>query len=163
RLIKWADRSESSSQLTAFLSMVDRRKTLHRRACDWSADHPDIFMAGQIPYASIVEQMAVRRMPLPVFAPRDAATAAFAAIWAEVQARLQQPTQESPRPRHEWVRLREAVESIIERLESAERQERLASFQPPVVDVRDRRVSAGRRDVGPSPWAADGSSGGSLE
>jgi chromosome partitioning protein len=160
RLIKWADRSELSSQLAAFLSMVDRRKALHRRACDWSTEHADIFLTGQIPYASIVEQMAVRRLPLPVFAPRDAATAAFAGIWAEILAGLQPPKQERARP---WARLLEAVESMIERLESAESQDRVASFQPPVVDMRDRRLARGGRDVGPSQWPADGSPRGSVE
>ena len=38
QLIKWADRSDSPSELAAFFSMVDRRKALHRRACDWSAN-----------------------------------------------------------------------------------------------------------------------------
>ena len=77
RMIKWADRSDSSLELAAFFSMVDRRKTLHRRACEWA--HPEVFLAGQIPYASVVEEMAARRMPLASFAPRDPATIAFAA------------------------------------------------------------------------------------
>src|SRR4030095_12396702 len=129
RLIKWAERSGSSSGLAAFLSMVDRRKMLHRRACEWSADHPEIFMLREIPYASVVEQMAVRRMPLPVFAPRDPATPAFAAVWAELQTRLQQGKHESPRPRDEWARLLQTVESMIARLESAESQDRIAAFR----------------------------------
>jgi chromosome partitioning protein len=80
RLIKWAARSDSQADLTAFFSMVDIRKTLHRRACEWSAGHPEVFLSGQVPYASVVEQMSVRRMPLPAFAERDAATNAFAGI-----------------------------------------------------------------------------------
>src|SRR4029450_11580025 len=36
RLIKWAGRSGAQSTLAAFFSMVDRRKALHRRACEWS-------------------------------------------------------------------------------------------------------------------------------
>jgi cellulose biosynthesis protein BcsQ len=122
RVIRWADRSGSPSELAAFFSMVDRRKALHRRACAWSADHPEVFLTGQIPYASVVEQMTVRRMPLPVFAARDSATTAFAGIWAELQARLEQRGEGAPRPRDRRVLFLRAVESLIGRLESA-RQE----------------------------------------
>jgi chromosome partitioning protein len=87
-LIKWADRRDRMAALAAFLSMVDRRKTIHRRACQWATLHPEIFLAGQIPYASVVEQMAVRRMPLPAFASDDPAALAFRSIWTELQQRL---------------------------------------------------------------------------
>jgi len=70
RMIKWVERSDSASDVAAFFNMVDRRKTLHRRACEWSARQSEIFLAGQIPYASAVEQVGILRMPLPVFAPR---------------------------------------------------------------------------------------------
>jgi chromosome partitioning protein len=146
RIIKWADRSNSPSELAAFFSMVDRRKTLHRRACDWSAGHPEILLTGQVPYASVVEQMGVRRMPLPVFAPRDPATTAFAGIWTELQARLQQRAEGSPRPRDRWVLLLRAIESLIERLDSAG-QEAVAPRQDPAVDVGGSRPARGRRDV----------------
>jgi cellulose biosynthesis protein BcsQ len=87
RLLKWTGRNDRAPALMAFLSMVDRRKTLHRRACQWAARHHHVFLASQIPYASIVEQMAVRRLPLPAFAPHDHATAAFDGIWQEIQGR----------------------------------------------------------------------------
>ena len=64
RLIKCANRCDSPVELAAFFSMVDRRKVLHRRACEWSVAHHELFLSGQIPYASVVEQMAVRRLPL---------------------------------------------------------------------------------------------------
>ena len=51
---------------------------------------PAVFLNGQVPYASIVEQMAVRRLPLAEFAPREPATMAFAEIWTELQTRLNQ-------------------------------------------------------------------------
>jgi hypothetical protein len=134
RLIKWADRSDSPSGLAAFFNMVDRRKTLHRQACEWSAAHAEIFLRGQIPYASIVEQMAIRRMPLPVFAPRDSATTAFAGIWAELQTLLQQGA-ESAGQRQRWGRMLHAIESLIARLESVDRQAPTASGQAPAVDA----------------------------
>jgi hypothetical protein len=139
RLIKWADRSDSPTELAAFFSMVDRRKALHRRACEWSAGNSEIFLSGQIPYASIVEQMAVRRMPLPVFAARDSATAAFAGIWSEVETRLERREQASSRPRDRWVLLLRAIESLIARLEAFSGQE-LDGTRQSSIDVADRRT-----------------------
>jgi chromosome partitioning protein len=124
RLIKWADRAEAPSELVVFFSMVDRRKTLHRRACEWSGSHPEIFLSAQIPYASVVEQMAVRRLPLPVFAEREAAAVAFAAIWAELERRLperREPGQ--PRP-DKWASLLQTIDSLIARLESGGESEK---------------------------------------
>lgn len=130
RMIKWADRSNSHLALAAFFSMVDRRKTLHRRACEWSAGHPEVFLTGQIPYASVVEEMAVRRMPLAAFAVRDPATVAFAAIWAEFQARLRHRNGRQP-SRDRWAPLLQAIESLIERLESPAGRDTVVSPRVP--------------------------------
>ena len=125
QLVRWADSSDSPSELAAFFSMVDRRKVLHRRVSEWSASHADIFLSGQIPYASVVEQMAVRRMPLALFAARDPATAAFASVWSELQSRLRQHDESRPRPRGRWLLQLRTVESLIAKLESADVQESL--------------------------------------
>ncbi len=130
RLIKWAGRADSRAELVAFFNMVDRRKTLHRRACEWSAEHPGI-LAGQIPYASVVEQMAVRRMPLAVFAPREPAAIEFARIAAELQTRLQRRRQGPCPPPDRWVLLLRAIESLIVRLESPDAPVPAASSQAP--------------------------------
>lgn len=141
RLIKCADRCGSPAELAAFFSMVDRRKVLHRRACEWSVAHDELFLSGQIPYASVVEQMAVRRLPLPVFAARDSATTAFAQIWMELQTRL--PRRERPRSpsQDHRVRMRQDVESLISDLEAIGGQEAPTPRQPPAA-----AMSAGRDD-----------------
>src|SRR5262249_18830887 len=41
RLVTWAHHSGSPSELVAFFNMVDRRKIAHRRAAEWSLDHPE--------------------------------------------------------------------------------------------------------------------------
>ena len=147
QLIRWADRSDSASEVAAFFSMVDRRKALHRRACELASTH-DIFLSGQVPYASIVEQMAIRRMPLPVFASRDVATVAVAGIWAELQTRLRQRDDARPRPRGRWLLQLRAVESIIARLESAEAQEAGISRPAPApVDVAEKKTISRGHDV----------------
>jgi cellulose biosynthesis protein BcsQ len=119
RLIKRADRSEARSKLAAFFSMVDRRRAVHRRACEWSVAHPELFLPGQVPYASVVEQMAVRRMPLAVFAAKDSATMAFSEMWAELQKRVLQERKESAGARDEWMHMRKAIKSLIAHLESS--------------------------------------------
>jgi len=122
QLIKWGDRSAARSKLAAFLSMVDRRKALHRQASDWCGALTDVFLPSQIPYASIVEQMTVRRMPLPVFAARDPATLAFAQIWAELEKWLRQDTEGNAHQPHRWGGMMQAVEAVIERLDLADQQ-----------------------------------------
>ena len=134
RLIKWADRSDSHADFAAFFNMVDRRKTLHRRLCEWSAAHPEVFLSGQVPYAIVVEQMSVRRMPLAAFAERDAASSAFAGIWCEIEVRLHRrgnETQESEAPaRPGWKRLLETVNSLVGQLEASDGPSSDASCRP---------------------------------
>ncbi len=120
RVIKWADRCDAHATLAAFFSMIDRRKAMHRRASEWSAEHPRVFLNGQVPYASVVEQMAVRRLPLAEFAPCNPATAVFAGIWAEVQAGLDRDGVRGLEQSERRLRMLDAVKSLIAHLESAE-------------------------------------------
>ena len=76
------------AKLTAFLSMVDRRKALHRHICEWALQHPEFFISAQVPYASVIEQMSVRRNPIAAVSPQDAAATAFDTLWCNVEARL---------------------------------------------------------------------------
>ncbi|SDH03659.1 ParA family protein [Roseospirillum parvum] len=71
-----------------YLSMIDRRKRLHREIAEQvAAAEPDL-MGDAIPYASAVEQMGLERQPLPLFAPRSPATQAFRNLWRDVDGRL---------------------------------------------------------------------------
>ena len=119
RLLGWADRSDAQATVAAFLNMVDRRKMLHRQAADLCVAHPDVFLAAQVPYASVVEEMAVRRMPLPAFGGREAATAAFAQIWAELETRLRQEGPRDAAREDRWASYQRTVESLIEQLQAA--------------------------------------------
>src|SRR5262249_24071193 len=91
RLVEHIAHRGNGTKVTAFLSMVDRRKALHRHICQWAAQHPGFFLPAQVPYASVIEQMSVNRMPLAAIVPQDAATAAFDTLWCNVQARLAEP------------------------------------------------------------------------
>jgi chromosome partitioning protein len=70
--------------LLPFLSMVDRRKRMHRELAEELADVAGI----AIPNASAVEQMGARRAPLVVTQPRSPAARAYAALWEQTLARL---------------------------------------------------------------------------
>lgn len=145
RLIKWADREAAAADVAAFFSMVDRRKALHRLACE-SAAASGIFIAQQIPYASIVEQMTVRRMPLALFAPREAPTEAFAAIHSALRARLDERSHAPARPpRDRWSRALRAVEALVKRLETGELEEQAAPRR--AAPVLNKSGGAGESDV----------------
>jgi chromosome partitioning protein len=66
-----------------FFSMVDRRKALHRNTVDTvPAEHDDL-ATTTIPALSVVEQMTVRREPVPHFAPSSPVTVRYAQLWDE--------------------------------------------------------------------------------
>ncbi|AGY92802.1 hypothetical protein SPICUR_09415 [Spiribacter curvatus] len=70
--------------LRPFLSMVDRRRGLHRR---WSEAPPTSLrhcLRTGIPYSTDIEQMSVHRQPLAAFAPRATATEAYRRLWLEL-------------------------------------------------------------------------------
>src|SRR5262245_18821507 len=122
RLLKWAHGADSPVRLAAFFNLVDRRKTLHRRALEWALrNQTDPFLNGQVPYSSIVEQMAARRVPLAEFAPRELATRAFGEVWAELQTCLEGQDVREPR-KVDWLRMRKAVELLIAHLEPVEHE-----------------------------------------
>lgn len=66
------------------LSMVDRRRTLHRDALAANPDWP------VIPHASMIEQCAVQRAPVGAFAPSSAAARDFALLWRAIERKLKQ-------------------------------------------------------------------------
>jgi cellulose biosynthesis protein BcsQ len=148
RILKWADRRESSAPLAAFFSMVDRRKTLHRRACEWSTDHRGNFLDAQIPSASVVEQMTVRRMPLPEFAEQDPASTGFADLWSEIRARLE-PQRQLRTEGHTGQRPSlDAIEALSAELEHAlERELRRGPHAPVVADAVVHSFDTDDRDL----------------
>ncbi|MFZ0007765.1 MAG: ParA family protein [Steroidobacteraceae bacterium] len=75
-------------RLLPFFSMVDRRRTLHAELiASARAQFPQL-LAIEVPYRSEIERMSERREPLPAFAPRSEAAMTFAALWAEMEARM---------------------------------------------------------------------------
>jgi chromosome partitioning protein len=75
-------------RIMPFLSMVDRRKKLHREIVERCGAAAEGFLPTAIPTASAVERMGVHRQPVVRFAPRSAAAAAFTALWEDVRERV---------------------------------------------------------------------------
>lgn len=90
----------SDLQLLPFFSMVDRRKSLHQEVIDGTRARFPELLATEVPYSSEIERMSLRRAPLPSYAPRSGAGQIYAALWAEVAARMaaRLPQAQSPRP-----------------------------------------------------------------
>jgi chromosome partitioning protein len=70
-------------RVVPLLSMVDRRKTLHRQLVEeLAAKWPDLLQTI-IPAAAVIERMGAERAPVGLFAPRTRAAAAYRAAWTE--------------------------------------------------------------------------------
>jgi cellulose biosynthesis protein BcsQ len=71
-----------------FLSMVDKRKSLHREIAASTEDFPFKILESRIPFSSVVERMGVHRAPLGAFARASSAARAYESLWEEIQERL---------------------------------------------------------------------------
>ena len=79
-------------KLLPFFSMVDRRRSLHRDIMESARDQFPTMLATEVPYWSEIERMSLRRAPLPAFARGSAAAQIYASLWAEVAARMREPS-----------------------------------------------------------------------
>lgn len=73
-------------QVLPYFSMVDRRKSLHKRTAELRDEIPIPFLKTEIPYSSVVEQMGTRRAPLPSFTRASKPAKAYQELWEEVRA-----------------------------------------------------------------------------
>ena len=82
------EETDAGCALWPFFSMVDRRRSLHRRlVVDFAAAHPEVLRTF-IPYASEVERMGDHRAPLHDFARASGPAQAFEGLWQAIAARL---------------------------------------------------------------------------
>ena len=80
-----AEAKGPAPDLLAFLSMVDRRRRLHRDLSEQlPKEHQDV-ADTVIPMASVVEQMGVRRSPVVAWARTSPASVAYRSLWDEAR------------------------------------------------------------------------------
>lgn len=83
-----ADEGRPTSRVSAFFSMVDARKNLHRQIMTSLSAQFDGILHSSIPYLSQIEQMGIYREPVPAFAPGSRAAQCYEALWMEIQEKL---------------------------------------------------------------------------
>ena len=73
--------------ILAFISMLDRRKRLHREIAEsLPADRSDVASTA-IPALSAIERMSVHRAPVAAYAPRSQAARFYRDLWHEARSR----------------------------------------------------------------------------
>ena len=88
QLDRFLARIDDPPLVLPFLSMIDRRRTVHRQiAADLAAGWPHL-LPTQVPNIATVERMGVERAPLAAFAPTARGTFAFRDLWAEIADHL---------------------------------------------------------------------------
>lgn len=75
-------------KIVGFLSMVDRRRTIHRDVADRLPQESSQVLPVAVPYSTVVERMGVERAPIATFAPRSGAALAYGQLWDAVSAAL---------------------------------------------------------------------------
>jgi chromosome partitioning protein len=79
-----ASKGWTDLKLLPFFSMVDRRKSLHHDIIANTREQFPAMLATEVPYSSEIERMALRRAPIPAFAPRSVAAQVYSALWTEL-------------------------------------------------------------------------------
>ena len=75
-------------RMRPFVSMLDRRKTMHRSFVESLDGHVPPFLPTAIPNSSTLERMGAQRLPVASYARHSAAAIAFRALWADIAADL---------------------------------------------------------------------------
>jgi cellulose biosynthesis protein BcsQ len=90
QMSEFIDEHREGLPMVAVLSMVDRRKVLHRQMLQSVADD-ERFAEAAIPLSSSVERMGLEQVPAVLASPRNLSAKAFAALWDDVCKRIDIP------------------------------------------------------------------------
>ena len=74
--------------LWPFITLADRRRTMHREVMESFGKRWPLRLSSVIPAASAVERMGLERAPVRHFAPYPPACRAYASLWKEIEQRL---------------------------------------------------------------------------
>jgi cellulose biosynthesis protein BcsQ len=88
QLRAFLDSVDGAPLMLPFISMIDRRRRIHRDvAAELATSWPQM-LATHIPSTAAVERMGVERAPLGIGAPVSRGAAAFRDLWSEIATRL---------------------------------------------------------------------------
>ncbi|MEA9985911.1 MULTISPECIES: ParA family protein [Subtercola] len=88
QVTEFVSESASAPQVVGFLSMVDRRKTLHRAAVRDLPRSSSTVTNIVVPSSVVIERMGTERAPVGVYAPRTEAAHAYSELWVRVQSSI---------------------------------------------------------------------------
>ncbi|MET0902296.1 MAG: ParA family protein [Acidimicrobiales bacterium] len=88
QLTSFLDDQLDAPSVAPFLSMVDRRRRLHRELVDSLGSEWPELLATAVPSAAVIERMGTERAPLGQYAPNTAAARAYRRLWSEVATGL---------------------------------------------------------------------------
>jgi cellulose biosynthesis protein BcsQ len=88
QVVDLATGSGGDPAVVAFLSMVERRRALHRDVVELLHGRYADVARAMIPSSAMVERMGQRRRPVVATAPRSAVAAAYVELWQELAERL---------------------------------------------------------------------------
>lgn len=78
----------NSNKILPFLSMVERRKKMHRELVEETQNNKTKFLKNLIPYLSDVEKMGITRAPVVATSPNCRASLAYKDLWNELTGRI---------------------------------------------------------------------------
>lgn len=87
QLTEFVDKQREGLPTLAVLSMVDRRKVLHRQMIE-SVRGDERFAVSAIPLSSSVERMGLEQIPAVLASPQNLSAKAFRQLWGEIEDRL---------------------------------------------------------------------------
>ena len=74
-----------TSKILPIFSMVERRKKIHREILERGTAPNGAFLNTHIPYLSDIEQMGLRREPVPCYRPRSRAAQSYECLWQDIK------------------------------------------------------------------------------
>jgi chromosome partitioning protein len=88
QVVDLASQSGSKAAVVAFLSMVERRRALHRDVVELLHGRYADVARSVVPNSALVERMGQRRRPVVATAPSSPASTAYQELWGELSERL---------------------------------------------------------------------------
>lgn len=86
QVVEFVQASVSKARVIGFLSMVDRRKTLHRHTVENLPRVAATVTDVVVPATVHVERMGTERAPIGSYAPTTEAARAYGELWAQIRA-----------------------------------------------------------------------------
>jgi chromosome partitioning protein len=88
QVVDLAAQTGTKAAVVVFLSMVERRRALHREVVDLLHGRYGDVARTVVPNSAVVERMGQRRRPIGATAPTSSAGVAYRELWAELAERL---------------------------------------------------------------------------